>query len=92
VDGLEHIELGGEVLGTKLKVKAAVTSGSALNLALAGCLCAITLFVIGVHGWWAASGFLFPAVYPLCVRRARPSDGGPDRCSGRGSSTGLNGE
>jgi hypothetical protein len=65
----EHFELDSHVLGNGLRFKAVVNSGSPQSLAITGCLCAITLFVIGVHGWAAACGLLLPAAFHLCFRR-----------------------
>jgi hypothetical protein len=71
VEVQEHLEVGGEVLGSRLTLKAKVTSGSPLSLALAGCVCAITLFWIGVPGWAAACVLPVPAVI-YAWSRGRP--------------------
>jgi Flp pilus assembly protein TadB len=67
------------VLG-KLTIRAQTTSGSSLNsaictaaLALTGCACAGTIFMIGAPVWAAAFAILLPAViyYVAFARRRR---------------------
>lgn len=68
----EHIELGSQLPGgLKLNLKSITSGGSPLQRLVAtliatvtivvlGCACTITLCLVGMHGWTAVSGLLFP--------------------------------